>query len=57
MDSNDVYKERAESVLVLLSDLYLDEDSVSVSDSRPSSCSAYTVTNYFCLLTTALRKV
>jgi len=53
----DVYKESVEPVLVLLSDLYSDEDYVSVSDSRPSSCSAYTITDYFCLLTTALRKM
>jgi len=53
----DVYKGSAEPVLVSLSDSYLDEDSVSVSDSRPSSCPAYTVTDYFHLLTTALRKV
>ena len=52
-----MYKGSVEPVLVLLSDLYLDEDSVSVSNSRPSSCPAYTVTDYFCLLTTALRKV
>ena len=55
--SEDIYKGSIEPVLVLLSDSYLDEDSVSVSDSRPSFCPAYTVTNYFCLLNTALRKV
>ena len=43
-------------MLVLLSDSYLDKDSVSVSDS-PSFCPAYIVTDYFCLLNTALRKV
>jgi len=53
----DVYKGSAEPVLVSLSDSYSDEDSVSVHDSRPSSCPAYTVTDYFCLLTTTLRKV
>ena len=52
-----MYKGSAEPVLVSLSDLYSDEDNISVSDSRPSSCPAYTVTDYFCLLTTALRKV
>jgi len=52
-----MYKGSAEPVLVSLSDLYSDEDSISVSDSRPSSCFAYTVTDHFCLLITALRKV
>ena len=43
----DVYKGRAESVLVSLFVLYSKDDSISVYDSRPSSCSAYTITNYF----------
>ena len=55
--SKDVYKGSAEPVLVSLSDSYSDEDSVSVSDSRPSSCPAYTITDYFYLMTTALRKM
>ena len=41
MGSDDVYKERAKPVLVLLSDLY-SEDEISVCDSRPSSYPAYT---------------
>ena len=52
-----MYKRSAEPVLVLLSNSYSDEDSISVSDSKPSSCPAYTITDYFYLLTTALRKI
>jgi len=43
----DVYKGRAEPVLVSLSNLYSEDDSISVCDSRPSSCPAYTITGYF----------
>ena len=43
---NDVYKESAELVLVSLSDLYLEDNSISISDSRLSSNPAYTATNY-----------
>jgi len=43
---DDVYNGRAEPVLVSLSDSYLDDDSLSVCDSRPSSSPAYTVTDY-----------
>jgi len=43
----DVYKGRAEPVLVLLSNSYSKDDSISVCDSRPSSCPAYTITGYF----------
>jgi len=43
----DVYKRRAESVLVSLSDSYSEDDSISVCDSRPSSCPAHTITGYF----------
>jgi len=42
----DVYKERAEPMLVLLSDSYSDDDNISVCDSRPSSSSAYTITDH-----------
>ena len=42
----DVYKERAEPMLVSLSDSYSDNDNISVCDSRPSSSSAYTITDY-----------
>ena len=39
----DVYKRRAEPVLVLLSDSYSDDDTISVGDSRYSSYTAYTI--------------
>jgi len=42
-----VYKERVEPILVSLSDSYSEDDSISVCDSRPSSCPAYTITDYF----------
>jgi len=42
----DVYRRRAEPVLVLLSDSYSDDDEISVCDSRYSSYSAYTSTDY-----------
>ena len=54
--SGDVYKGRGEPMLVLLSDSYSDDEAISVSDSRYSSYPAYTVTDYFYQLTTALRK-
>jgi len=41
-----VYRGRVEPILVLLLDLYSKDDKISISDSRPSSCPAYTVTNY-----------
>ena len=43
----DVYKRRAEPMLVLLSVLYSEDDSNSMCDSRPSSYSVYTITDYF----------
>ena len=43
----DVYNGRAEPVLVSLSDSYSEDDSISVCNSRPSSCPAYTITDYF----------
>jgi len=54
--SDDVYKGSTEPVLVSSFDLYSD-DKISVSDSRYSSYPAYTNTDYFALLTTALRKM
>ena len=39
----DVYKGRAEPVLVSLSDSYSEDDTISVGDSRYSSYPAYTV--------------
>jgi len=53
---DNVYRRSVESVLVLLSDSYSDNDKISVSDSRYSSYPAYTDTDYFALLTTALNK-
>jgi len=53
---SNVYRESAEPVLVSLSDSYSNDDEISVSDSRYSSYPAYTGTNYFALLTTALKK-
>jgi len=50
---DDVYKRSAEPMLVSLSDSYSD-NKISVSNSRYSPCSAYTVTDYFTLLTTNL---
>ena len=43
----DVYKRRAEPVLVSLSISYSKDDSISVCDNRPSSCPAYIITDYF----------
>jgi len=50
---DDVYKGSAEPMLVLLFDSYSD-DKILVSNSKYSSCPAYTVTDYFTLLTTNL---
>ena len=43
----DVYKRRAEPVLVSLFISYSEDDSISVCDNRPSSCPAYIITDYF----------
>ena len=51
-----MYKGKAELVLDSVSDSYSDDDAISVSDSRYSSYPAYTDTDYFYRLTTALRK-
>jgi len=40
VDGDDMYRERAEPVLVSLSDLY-SEEKISVYDSKSSSCPAY----------------
>ena len=45
-NGNDVYKGSIELVLVSLSDSYSEDYSILISDSRPSSSSAYTATNY-----------
>ena len=54
---DDVYKGRTKPALVSVSDSYSEDDSVSVRDSRPSSSPAYTITDYFYQLATALRKM
>ena len=54
-ESDAVYKGSAEPMLVSPSNSYSDNE-ISVSDSRYSSCPAYTDTDYFALLTTALKK-
>jgi len=41
---NNVYNGRAEPVLVSLSDLYSEDEAISISNSRYSSYSAYTAT-------------
>jgi len=43
---SDVYNRRAEPVLVSLLDSYLEDEEISVCDSRPSSSPAYTITDY-----------
>ena len=53
----EMYNGRAEPMLVSLSDLYSDNEAISVSNSRYSSYPAYTGTDYFYQLTTALRKM
>jgi len=52
----DMYNGKAKPVLVSVSDSYSDDDAILVSDSRYSSYPAYTDTDYFYRLTTALRK-
>jgi len=51
-----VYKGSVEPMLVSPSDSYSNNE-ILVSDSRYSSCPAYTDTDYFALLTTALKKM
>jgi len=51
-----MYNGRAEPVLVSVLDSYSINDTISVSDSRYSSYPAYTDTDYFYQLTTALKK-
>ena len=43
---DNVYRGRAEPMLDSVSDSYSEDDSISVCDSRPSSCPAYTITDY-----------
>jgi len=51
-----VYNGKTEPALVSVSDSYSDDEVISVSDSRYSSYPAYTATDYFYQLTTALKK-
>jgi len=44
--NGDVYRGRAEPVLVLVLDSYSEDKIISVCDSRPSSSPAYTATDY-----------
>ena len=53
---NSMYSESAEPVLVLLSNIYSNNDEILVSDNRYSFYPAYTDTDYFALLTTAIKK-
>jgi len=46
ISGEDVYTGKAEPVLVLVSDSYSNDEVISVSDSRSSSYSAYTATDY-----------
>ena len=46
MGSDKMYKGSAEPMLVLLSVLYSEDDTILVCDSRYSSYPAYTFTNY-----------
>ena len=52
---DEVYSGRTKPALVSVSDSYSDNEAISVSDSRYSSYPAYTVTDYFYRLTTALK--
>ena len=54
---DDVYNERAEPVLVSLSDSYSEDDTILVGDSRYSSYPAYTVYWLLHLPTTALMEM
>ena len=54
--SDDVYRGRAEPVLDSVSDLYSNDEIISVCDSGPSSSPTYTLLTT-CLLATALKKM
>jgi len=51
-----VYRGSAEPVLDSVLDLYLEDEIILVCDSGSSSSPAYTITDYFYLLATALKK-
>ena len=46
MGGGDVYRGKTEPVLVSVSDLYSEDEIISVCDSKPSSSPTYTITNY-----------
>ena len=46
MGDEDIYKGKAEPMLVSLSDSYSEDEEISICDSRPSSSPAYTITDY-----------
>ena len=52
----EVYSGNTEPALVLVSDLYSEDEIISVCDSGSSSSPTYTITDYFYQLATALRK-
>jgi len=52
----DVYNGKTEPALVSVSDSYLEDEAISISNSRYSSYPAYTATDYFYTPTTALKK-
>ena len=52
----DVYRGKTEPALVSVSDSYSEDEEISVCDSGSSSSPAYTITDYFYQLATALRK-
>ena len=51
-----MYNGRTKPALVSVSDSYSDNEEISVCGSGPSSSPAYTITDYFYQLATALRK-
>ena len=44
---NELYRGNTDPILDSLSDLYSEDDSILISDSRPSLSLAYTATNYY----------
>ena len=56
MGGEEVYNGNAEPVLDSVSDLYSEDEIISVCDSGSSSSPTYTITDYFYQLATALRK-
>ena len=44
--SEDVYSGKTKPALVSVSDLYSEDEEISVSDSGPSSSPTYTITDY-----------